>query len=117
MLEIVNLLEHYGMLRQLVVPRPWPLRLHEVIDKPPLREASVAAGGAPTTDPTVQHFTGPVEAARCTGCGYTYSVESGDGSEGFPAGTAWAQIPDDWCCPDCGVREKVDFVPLTTQEV
>ena len=29
--------------------------------------------------------------------------------EGFPAGTRWEQIPDDWCCPDCAVREKVDF--------
>ena len=31
--------------------------------------------------------------------------------EGFPAGTAWADVPDDWCCPDCGVREKIDFEP------
>ena len=51
-------------------------------------------------------------AARCPGCGYTYEVEAGDEHEGFAAGTAWADIPDDWCCPDCGVREKVDFVPL-----
>jgi len=81
----------------------WPLREHDEIDH--------------STDPTVQHFTGVVEAARCPGCGYTYSVDAGDESEGFPAGTAWASIPDDWCCPDCGVREKVDFVPLTKQEV
>jgi alkane 1-monooxygenase len=19
-------------------------------------------------------------------------------------------VPADWCCPDCGVREKIDFV-------
>ena len=48
----------------------------------------------------------------CPGCGYTYEVEAGDEHEGFAAGTAWADIPDDWCCPDCGVREKVDFVPV-----
>jgi alkane 1-monooxygenase len=53
-----------------------------------------------------------VMAARCPGCGYTYEVEAGDEHEGFAAGTAWAEIPDDWCCPDCGVREKVDFVPV-----
>jgi alkane 1-monooxygenase len=53
-----------------------------------------------------------VLAARCPGCGYTYRVETGDEHEGFPAGTAWADVPDTWCCPDCGVREKVDFVPL-----
>jgi alkane 1-monooxygenase len=53
-----------------------------------------------------------VLAAKCPGCGYTYEVEAGDEHEGFAAGTAWKDIPDTWCCPDCGVREKVDFVPL-----
>ncbi len=53
-----------------------------------------------------------VMAARCPGCGYTYEVEVGNELEGFAAGTAWKDIPDDWCCPDCGVREKVDFVAL-----
>ena len=51
-------------------------------------------------------------AARCPGCGYTYDVETGDEHEGFAAGTAWKDIPDSWCCPDCGVREKLDFVPV-----
>ena len=51
-------------------------------------------------------------AARCPGCGYTYEVDAGEEREGFAAGTAWADIPDSWCCPDCGVREKVDFVTL-----
>ena len=53
-----------------------------------------------------------VRAARCPGCGYVYDVERGDPREGFPSGTPWAAVPDDWCCPDCGVREKVDFVPV-----
>ena len=47
----------------------------------------------------------------CPGCGYTYDEQVGDAREGFPAGTPWAAVPDSWCCPDCGVREKVDFVP------
>ena len=51
-------------------------------------------------------------AARCPGCGFVYEVAAGCEHEGFAAGTAWADIPDDWCCPDCGVREKVDFVPF-----
>ena len=59
-----------------------------------------------------QVATDEVLAARCPGCGYTYDVEAGDEHEGFAAGTAWADIPADWCCPDCGVREKVDFVPV-----
>lgn len=53
-----------------------------------------------------------VLAARCPGCSYVYDVATGDEHEGFAAGTAWADIPDSWCCPDCGVREKVDFVAL-----
>ena len=56
--------------------------------------------------------TAEVLAARCPGCGYVYEVAAGDEHEGFAAGTAWADIPDTWCCPDCGVRDKVDFVPL-----
>ena len=53
-----------------------------------------------------------VMAARCPGCGYTYEVEAGNELEGFAAGTAWKDIPRDWCCPDCGVREAADFVPV-----
>ncbi|HEX7739110.1 MAG TPA: rubredoxin [Marmoricola sp.] len=56
-------------------------------------------------------------AARCPGCGYTYEVAAGNELEGFAAGTAWNDIPEDWCCPDCGVREKVDFVPVEPAEV
>ena len=44
-------------------------------------------------------------------------VAAGDEHEGFAAGTAWADIPDDWCCPDCGVREKIDFVPFDPEKV
>lgn len=49
---------------------------------------------------------------RCPGCGYVYDEGVGAPREGFPAGTAWAQIPDDWTCPDCAVREKLDFEPM-----
>jgi rubredoxin len=47
----------------------------------------------------------------CPGCAYVFDEAVGDEREGFPAGTAWSDVPDDWCCPDCGVREKVDFDP------
>ncbi len=49
-------------------------------------------------------------AHACPGCGYTYRVSDGAPREGFPPGTRWEAVPDDWCCPDCGVREKVDFI-------
>jgi rubredoxin len=48
---------------------------------------------------------------RCEVCDYVYDEAVGEQREGFPPGTPWMQVPDDWCCPDCGVREKVDFIP------
>ncbi|WP_372446649.1 fatty acid desaturase [Nocardioides faecalis] len=71
-------------------------------------------GEADTTkdDEFAQSFAGEVLAARCPSCGYVYDVAAGDEHEGFAAGTAWNDIPDDWFCPDCGVRDKIDFVPF-----
>ena len=54
---------------------------------------------------------------RCPGCGHIYDEAQGDVHEGFPPGTQWSAIPEDWACPDCAVREKPDFervgVPAT----
>lgn len=84
---------------------------------PPVREEPVAAGATTgTTGTGAAVEVDEVLAARCPGCGYTYEVAAGNELEGFAAGTAWKDIPDDWCCPDCGVREKVDFVPLSPSE-
>ena len=47
----------------------------------------------------------------CPGCGYAYVEAEGAPREGFPAGTRFDEVPDDWECPDCGVREKRDFEP------
>jgi alkane 1-monooxygenase len=74
------------------------------------REASAEPAGA--RDRAVVSTS--VQGARCPECGYLYLVERGDPREGFPAGTPWSAVPDDWCCPDCGVREKVDFLIGTT---
>jgi alkane 1-monooxygenase len=53
---------------------------------------------------------------QCTDCGYVYDEAVGCPSEGFAAGTRWSQIPDDWSCPDCAVRDKVDFRRLDPVE-
>ncbi|WP_028534254.1 rubredoxin [Paludibacterium yongneupense] len=45
---------------------------------------------------------------RCIMCGFTYDEASGLPDEGIPPGTLWEDIPDDWCCPDCGIS-KSDF--------
>lgn len=52
---------------------------------------------------------------RCEECGYVYDEQVGCVSEGFPAGTHWADIPDDWPCPDCAVREKPDFIQVESR--
>jgi rubredoxin len=52
---------------------------------------------------------------QCTDCGYIYDEASGNPHEGFPPGTAWERIPDDWSCPDCAVRDKIDFTRLEVQ--
>ncbi len=46
---------------------------------------------------------------ECPECGYIYDEVEGNPREGFPAGTKWSEVPDDWNCPDCGVRDKIDF--------
>jgi len=51
-----------------------------------------------------------VLSAHCPECGYVYQESAGNPREGFRAGTPWAEVPDDWNCPDCGVRDKLDFV-------
>ncbi len=69
-----------------------------------------AAGGSSATATLEAPERTDVSAATCPGCGYRYEVAAGDEHEGFAAGTPWAEIPRNWPCPDCGVREKLDFV-------
>jgi rubredoxin len=47
---------------------------------------------------------------RCIVCGYIYDPAEGDPDSGILPGTPFEQIPDDWCCPVCGVS-KSDFEP------
>jgi len=46
---------------------------------------------------------------HCEICEYVYDEERGHPREGFAPGTLWDEIPEDWVCPDCGVRDKLDF--------
>lgn len=47
----------------------------------------------------------------CPNCEYVYDEAKGDPREGWPPGTPFTDVDEDWTCPDCGVREQVDFVP------
>ena len=41
---------------------------------------------------------------------YIYDPARGDPDHGIPSGTAFADLPEDWLCPICGVG-KHRFVP------
>jgi len=58
--------------------------------------------------------SGP-ERFQCSDCGYIYDEAKGCPHEGFAPGTKWSQIPEDWACPDCAVRDKPDFIQLRAE--
>ena len=39
----------------------------------------------------------------CTVCGYIYDETTGDPDNGIAPGTVWADVPEDFVCPLCGV--------------
>lgn len=43
---------------------------------------------------------------ECTICGYVYDPEEGDPENDIKAGTAFADLPDEWLCPICGVGKS-----------
>lgn len=48
---------------------------------------------------------------QCTICPYIYDPEAGDPTQGIPAGTPFADLPDNWTCPMCH-HPKSDFVAI-----
>ncbi|MFH1732838.1 MAG: rubredoxin [Planctomycetota bacterium] len=51
-----------------------------------------------------------MERYVCSICGYVYDPEIGDPENGVDPGTAFADLPDDWVCPDCGAAKDL-FAP------
>ena len=43
----------------------------------------------------------------CGPCGYVYDPAVGDPDSGIAPGTAFEDLPDDWCCPVCGVGKDM----------
>jgi rubredoxin len=48
---------------------------------------------------------------QCIPCGYIYDPAIGDPDSGIAPGTAFEALPEEWCCPLCGVG-KSDFEPV-----
>jgi rubredoxin-NAD+ reductase len=51
----------------------------------------------------------------CRACGLIYDEAKGDADSGLVAGTRFADIPEDWACPLCGVT-KADFEPYVAEQ-
>ena len=48
---------------------------------------------------------------QCFFCAHVYDEALGDPDHGIAPGTAWADVPQDWCCPECGAT-KSDFAAV-----
>lgn len=46
----------------------------------------------------------------CMHCEYTFDPEKGDATYNIAPGTYLEDLPDDWVCPECGVRGKDAFI-------
>jgi len=44
---------------------------------------------------------------RCTVCGYIYDPAVGDPDNEIAPGTSFADLPEDWVCPQCGVGKDM----------
>lgn len=42
----------------------------------------------------------------CILCGFVYDEVEGLPQENIAPGTAWADVPEDWVCPDCGAMKS-----------
>ena len=72
-----------------------------------VRKATVCA-----TDVQFLNFTESdnitMKTYLCIVCGFVYDEAAGRPEDGITPGTAWADVPAGWACPECGVA-KSDF--------
>jgi rubredoxin len=76
--------------------------------KTPPKAATYIAPDQQEAEPTTERKK--MIKYRCTVCGYIYDPKAGDPDSGVKPGTAFADLPDDWVCPVCGVG-KDQFEP------
>ena len=46
---------------------------------------------------------------KCPNCEHVYNESEGNEHEGFPPGTKFESLPDNFSCPICFVSDKPDF--------
>jgi rubredoxin len=44
---------------------------------------------------------------ECLVCGYIYDPAKGDADGGIAPGTTYADLPEDWVCPECGAAKDM----------
>ena len=55
---------------------------------------------------------------QCIVCGFIYDEAEGLPDEDIAPGTRWEDIPDDWCCPECGVsKDDFEMVEMDSRSV
>ena len=50
----------------------------------------------------------PFRKYECVICGFIYDEAEGLPDDGYPPGTRFEDLPEEWECPDCGIS-KSDF--------
>lgn len=49
---------------------------------------------------------------QCPNCSTVYDELIGSPHEGYPAGTLWIDLPEEFTCPSCFLIDKDEFEPL-----
>ena len=73
----------------------------EVFETSEGAEAAPEAAPAEDDDPTAMY------QCQISNCGYIYRPDKGDRKGKVPAGTSFAELPEDWHCPVCGAGKKM----------
>ena len=76
-----------------------------------LAVATAASGASGVTNAVAIAW----EIFICRACGLLYDESKGDEDSGLAPGTRFADIPEDWACPLCGVT-KADFEPYVMEK-
>ena len=64
-----------------------------------------------TSAPSGSPATSGSRIWECMVCGWVYDEAKGWPEDGIAPGTRWEDIPEDWCCPQCGVgKDEFDMV-------
>ena len=58
-------------------------------------------------------ITDSMKKWECIICGFIYDEAEGWPDDGIAPGTRWADVADDWICPDCGAsKEDFDMIEI-----